>query len=309
MTVAIGSPGYMPKEQRLFYPRFCSDIYAVGIVCMQALSGLRPKQLSVDPATQELYCSRLGDRISISPGFAAILDKMVRCDYRQRYENATVALQALREFLGSSKSLSSPIRSFVPNPDSDETQPKTASAITPTIRPPQRLSKHHNLSCSEPSISSENLSNDFKKRLEQLLAEFLGPIASLILKSALSDASTFGELITHLSMVITAQRRSHFCQQAHLLSQDLGNNSISLVQNQSSIDSTSYPFLKVSPDFIKQCEVELTTLIGPIASVFVQRTVSLTPNLSSAELINALTRYVRDTKVAETFRRTLYTRL
>jgi serine/threonine-protein kinase len=99
ITVAIGSPGYMPSEQQAFKPHFSSDIYAVGMVCLQALTGLNPRALAHDSQTGEYCCAVLGDRISVSPSFAAILDKMVRYDYRQRYRDATEALQALERLL------------------------------------------------------------------------------------------------------------------------------------------------------------------------------------------------------------------
>jgi serine/threonine-protein kinase len=99
ITVAIGSPGYMPSEQQAFKPHFSSDIYAVGMVCLQALTGLNPRALAHDSQTGEYCCAVLGDRISVSPSFAAILDKMVRYDYRQRYRDATEALQALEQLL------------------------------------------------------------------------------------------------------------------------------------------------------------------------------------------------------------------
>ncbi|MBD0344001.1 MAG: serine/threonine protein kinase, partial [Coleofasciculus sp. Co-bin14] len=38
LTVAVGSPGYMPNEQLSGKPRFCSDIYAVGMLGIQALT-------------------------------------------------------------------------------------------------------------------------------------------------------------------------------------------------------------------------------------------------------------------------------
>jgi serine/threonine protein kinase len=48
LTVAIGSPGYMPAEQQAGKPRFCSDIYAVGMIGIQALTGLHPIDLPED---------------------------------------------------------------------------------------------------------------------------------------------------------------------------------------------------------------------------------------------------------------------
>ncbi|MBD1940798.1 serine/threonine protein kinase, partial [Coleofasciculus sp. FACHB-712] len=45
LTVVIGSPGYMANEQLSGKPRFSSDIYAVGMLGIQALTGLPPSQL------------------------------------------------------------------------------------------------------------------------------------------------------------------------------------------------------------------------------------------------------------------------
>ena len=47
LTVAVGSPGYMPSEQAHGKPRLSSDVYAVGMLGIQALTGLmRLKQIS-----------------------------------------------------------------------------------------------------------------------------------------------------------------------------------------------------------------------------------------------------------------------
>ena len=82
-TVAIGTPGYMPREQILGNPQPNSDIYSLGIIAIQALTGLHPTQLPEDPTTRELSWQR---QMQVSPGLVAILNKMVRYDYRQRYK-------------------------------------------------------------------------------------------------------------------------------------------------------------------------------------------------------------------------------
>jgi serine/threonine-protein kinase len=102
ISVAVGSPGYMPSEQVSGKPYFSSDIYAVGMVCLQALTGINPRELPQD-SRHEFCCDILSDRASISRGFATILDKMVRYDYRQRYQDATEALQTLERFLKQGK--------------------------------------------------------------------------------------------------------------------------------------------------------------------------------------------------------------
>ena len=44
-TVAVGTRGYMPTEQARGKPRITSDIYALGIIAIQALTGIHPIKL------------------------------------------------------------------------------------------------------------------------------------------------------------------------------------------------------------------------------------------------------------------------
>jgi|GEM_PF-746379 len=99
-TVLIGTSGYMPSEQFRGMPRLCSDVYAVGVIALQALTGLRPSfgELPEDENTGELAWR---DRISISPAFATLLEKMVLYDYRQRYRSATDALLAVQSLMAA----------------------------------------------------------------------------------------------------------------------------------------------------------------------------------------------------------------
>jgi serine/threonine protein kinase len=93
VTVAIGTPGYMPSEQSSGKPRPCSDIYALGIIAIQALTGKLPGQLPEDPATGEIVWHELGP---VSPALAAIIDRMVRYDFRARYQTATEVVEVLK---------------------------------------------------------------------------------------------------------------------------------------------------------------------------------------------------------------------
>ncbi|MEW6493765.1 MAG: tetratricopeptide repeat protein [Cyanobacteriota bacterium] len=93
-TVAIGTPGYHPSEQANGHPKLSSDIYAVGMVGIQALTGLMPHHLPINPDTDEISWQ---ERASVSPEFVEVLDKMVRYDFRQRYQSASLALQALND--------------------------------------------------------------------------------------------------------------------------------------------------------------------------------------------------------------------
>jgi serine/threonine protein kinase len=94
LTISIGSPGYMPIEQLNGKPRFSSDIYAVGMLAIQAITGAEPRQFAEHPDTAELvWRDRLQDYYS--PQFLDILDKMTRYDFRQRYQTASEVLEAI----------------------------------------------------------------------------------------------------------------------------------------------------------------------------------------------------------------------
>jgi serine/threonine protein kinase/Tfp pilus assembly protein PilF len=94
LTISIGTKGYMPNEQLAGNPRFSSDIYAVGMVAIQALTGVHPKRLGEDPETGEIIWREHATHVS--PKLAHILDKMVRYDFRDRYATAADALEALQ---------------------------------------------------------------------------------------------------------------------------------------------------------------------------------------------------------------------
>ncbi len=92
LTVGIGTQGYMPLEQRAGKPRFNSDIYAVGMTAIQAITGIPPEKLPEDPQTDEVLWR---DQAQVSDHLANILDRMVKLQFRDRYQSATEVLQDL----------------------------------------------------------------------------------------------------------------------------------------------------------------------------------------------------------------------
>ncbi|KOP28260.1 serine/threonine protein kinase [Hapalosiphon sp. MRB220] len=99
VTVAIGTLGYMPSEQAAGEPQFSSDVYAVGVIGIQALTGIYPdpsqgSKLPRDPQTGEIIWR---DQVQVSPELADVLDRMVRYHFSGRYQSAESALEALRQ--------------------------------------------------------------------------------------------------------------------------------------------------------------------------------------------------------------------
>jgi eukaryotic-like serine/threonine-protein kinase len=94
LTVGIGTSGYMPDEQANGKPKLCSDVYAVGMLGIQALTGFAPSQLGSDPRTGEVIWRPLV-KPQVSDGLADVLSTMVKTFFPQRYPSAVEALQAL----------------------------------------------------------------------------------------------------------------------------------------------------------------------------------------------------------------------
>ena len=92
LTVAVGTPGYMPSEQSNGKPKLSSDIYAVGMVGIRALTGKKPQSLLTDPKTGNVIWR---NEAQVSNHLANILDKMVHEYFPQRYENAMEVLDVL----------------------------------------------------------------------------------------------------------------------------------------------------------------------------------------------------------------------
>ncbi|MEX0269458.1 CHASE2 domain-containing protein [Leptolyngbyaceae cyanobacterium UHCC 1019] len=92
LTVGIATQGYGPSEQLAGKPRYNSDIYALGITAIQALTGLHPSQLPTHPTTGEVIWR---DRAMVTPWLARILSQMVRYHFNQRFQSAGEVLQAL----------------------------------------------------------------------------------------------------------------------------------------------------------------------------------------------------------------------
>ncbi|NJN73240.1 MAG: tetratricopeptide repeat protein [Limnothrix sp. RL_2_0] len=93
-TVAIGTQGYLPSEQAQGRPQFGSDVYAAGMIGIEAITGLFPHLLPADPRTAEIQWR---DSAEVDDELAHVLDKMVRHDFRERFFTAQDALAALNE--------------------------------------------------------------------------------------------------------------------------------------------------------------------------------------------------------------------
>lgn len=138
-TIAIGTPGYMPLEQFHSNPQFNSDLYALGMVAIQALTGMEAHELSSlrdpdNPSAGEILWRNL---VTINPELGNTIDKMVRTNFRQRYHSAKDVLADLQPASAPREDgatrLQGQQRTSVQGA-SAKTQSQTSSALTAKLR-------------------------------------------------------------------------------------------------------------------------------------------------------------------------------
>jgi len=95
-TVAIGTRGYAPAEQLAGHPAVNSDIYALGMICIQALTGRVPHQLESDVNTGSVVWRQMAQ---VSPDLAALLDRMVCYYFSDRYQSTQEVMRDLKPLL------------------------------------------------------------------------------------------------------------------------------------------------------------------------------------------------------------------
>ncbi|MEG4418058.1 ABC transporter substrate-binding protein [Microcoleus sp. LAD1_D5] len=115
----IYTQGYSPAEQFAGNPQLCSDIYSVGIVAIQALTGLCPaKDFLTDSRRGDIvwrYSTPDRSMVQISAGMETILNTMVRYNFPNRYQSVADVLQDLNSIadvlqdLNSIATLQSPL--------------------------------------------------------------------------------------------------------------------------------------------------------------------------------------------------------
>jgi len=93
-SIPIYTSGYGASEQCLGRPQFSSDLYSLGMVAIQTLTGMRPSQLPQDFNTSEIIWR---DQVQVGEPLAAFLNQMICYHYIHRYQSASEARQALQQ--------------------------------------------------------------------------------------------------------------------------------------------------------------------------------------------------------------------
>lgn len=88
---------YLPLEQRQGAARFCSDHYALGMIAIQALTGLPVEELpdAEHPDIYQAITALLKENAQLQGTIATVLARIVHPDPERRYQHATDILKDL----------------------------------------------------------------------------------------------------------------------------------------------------------------------------------------------------------------------
>lgn len=98
-SIGTISEPYTPMEQKSGFPTFTTDIYAVGMIGIEALTGIHPdvrrqEYITIDDETDKFIWRSFADE-KLSQELADVIDIMVHPQWEKRYNTATQALEAL----------------------------------------------------------------------------------------------------------------------------------------------------------------------------------------------------------------------
>lgn len=141
----IGKPGYAPEEQiRLGRVSPASDIYALGVTALVLLVGQEPQDF-FDANTCTFKWQPF---INLSPGFAAVLEKMVASHAVQRYQSAAQVLQDLEPLeiteVGSEGTLPPDAPNTMPPATAVENPHLTQQTVVAQVQSPGPVAKMGN---------------------------------------------------------------------------------------------------------------------------------------------------------------------
>jgi serine/threonine protein kinase, bacterial len=174
-TVAIGTPGYMPTEQGQGKPRPNSDIYSLGIIAIQALTGVEPMDFQEDPDTGEIIWQHLAP---VSPELVVVLSKMVRYHFKDRYNSVMQALLSLQ------------LLSSVPAKPQEYA--KTASNYQ-TIKPTSQMSGQQTIALAPANHTAKPARKDNRPDLLPLvIAALLAGGAAAVATNLVGSAKNLG---------------------------------------------------------------------------------------------------------------------
>ena len=181
-SMVVGTPGFMPSEQAVGRPVYNSDLYALGLVGIYALTGKTPAEFATDMATGNLLWR--SDASEISSELAEVLDCVIQSHPRDRYGSAKEMRLAL-EGASPQQNIPATVLSSAPQVSS---QPATQISQPPAVpqgnsQPATQISQPPMNPSSYPASYTGNTSqggSEWQKALIQGLVMGISMIVAVV---------------------------------------------------------------------------------------------------------------------------------
>jgi serine/threonine-protein kinase len=292
----IGTPSYMSPEQ--FKGEAVdgrSDLFAVGIVLYQMITGVRPftgpASAVMHQIINETPLAPSVRRPGLHPAFDAVLQKAMAKRIEDRYPNALAFSEAL-----TAAHLLHKGGQPITDEDNERTvlafqrpAPAPGPARVPGAQPPQSLagSMSGSTSGSMPGSMPEWLS-PLAPDLQLALSTQIGPVARLLLKNTARDALDLDDLCARLLPHIGSDAgRGQFQEGVRDIKKKHGLATLSTMGGRSQVQHaagtqltqmTGMPTLLLSVDLMEAAQQKLAVYVGPIAKVLARRASKMTGN-------------------------------
>jgi eukaryotic-like serine/threonine-protein kinase len=275
-----------------------SDLFAVGIVLYQMLTGVRPFTGPASTVMHQIIHEmppRPSERQpSLHPAFDTVLAKAMAKRAEDRFPSAQAFLDALNAAYMQQTG-------GVPLTDEDNERTVLAfqrPAVPEPARPahPAAVSQHGSMPAATGSASG--LTGTAPAWLEGLAPELqtalstqIGPVAKLVLKNAARDAADLDDLCNKLLPHIGSDAgRAQFQDSIRDIKKKHGLSTLSTMTGRSQAGApktgtqltqmTGMPtLLQLSPELMEAAQMKLAVYVGPIAKVLAKRASKMTGNV------------------------------
>ncbi|NJM71741.1 MAG: sensor histidine kinase [Scytonema sp. RU_4_4] len=144
--------------------------------------------------------------------------------------------------------------------------------------------------------STGSLALYYNSRLEKILADYIGSLASSLLQQVTQQMLNCKELVARLLSHIPTAQQTEFEQQVTRL---LNSTASQLGSTGEDLSGSSYQM--IDENFLCQCQQQLIDLVGPFASLLIQETLKSSPEISPLELVEKIATKIPDAQVAVEF--------
>ena len=329
----MGTPGFIAPEMYLgdtFDSRI--DVFAAGVVLYQLLAGAPPftgtaEKVMFKVCYETPVPPSVAGRLATLQPFDGVVMRALARDPGERFTTAALFLQALKEahagFSGPASSDETIIRPRVsssaasrpstkdPASQSVASQPVASQpaasqpgAGQPSASQPPSSQPPSSQPPSTSALAASGWDLDELARIERRLAQFVGPVAKVMVRRAASANSDLMSVTLWLAAKITGpEDRDKFLKGAGVLAATPAKHPARRASDQETIlpgpsgpsgppGTPARPARPVTPEDISRAAQLLAVRVGPIAPVLAKRAAK--PGCSREQFIAALAAYLTD---------------